>query len=346
VIANSVTVQPDGKILIAGFSDDSHSKNISVVRYNINGSLDDGQVGDSTPGNEFGPNNNGIVTMDINGTEDDDVANAVIVQPDLKILVVGYSDNAANKDILLVRFNSDGSPDSSFGPFVNQDYNLLPNGTVRTDINHSNDDDVAYAVVLQQDGKILVAGYSDNSENKNIAIVRYKSNGSRDPDFGRSDIGTVLSDIYNSNDDDVAYGMTLQDDGKIVVAGRTSNGVSGERIVVARYKTDGSTDSSFGGEEIKRVKHTGFDIGSIAWSKDTVANGVVLAADGSIMVAGVADMRVGGLGSDISQRDMFLGRFKGDKKEPVVLTSYTVNQTVDDFSGLGGEATDNVAVER
>ncbi|ADC88827.1 hypothetical protein Thal_0191 [Thermocrinis albus DSM 14484] len=99
----------------------------------------------------------GIVTTDI-GTNREDEAKALAIQSDGKIVVVGYSYNGTNTDFAVVRYNPDGSLDTSFGT----------NGIVTTDIG-TNSEDKAYALAIQRDGKIVVAGTSDGD----FAIVRY-----------------------------------------------------------------------------------------------------------------------------------------------------------------------------
>jgi uncharacterized delta-60 repeat protein len=189
--ALSVIVQTDGKILAAGFSFNGATYDFAVVRYNSNGSLD----------TSF--NGTGKVTTSI-GTSDDQ-GHSVAIQSDGKIVVAGFSDNGSNYDFAVVRYNSNGSLDTSFNG----------TGKVTTDLGNF---DAGYSVALQSDGKIVVGGYTDDTVEKDFAVVRYNSNGSLDTSF--SGTGKVITDVDNQ---DVGYSMALQADGKIVVAGYTTN---------------------------------------------------------------------------------------------------------------------------
>jgi uncharacterized delta-60 repeat protein len=204
-------VQADGKILVVGEAA-AFMKNDILMRYNPNGSLD----------TSF--SNDGTLTTTV---EDYAGVYAVTVQTDGKILVAGLAIASLNKfskptntDFALVRYNSNGSLDTSFSG----------DGKVITNLGNN---DSGSAVIVQADGKILVAGSSDG----NFALVRYNANGSLDTSF--SGDGKVTTDLGS---DDKINSITVQVDGKILVTG-SSNG----RFVLVRYNADGSLDSSFGG---------------------------------------------------------------------------------------------------
>jgi uncharacterized delta-60 repeat protein len=189
-----------------------------------------------------------------------DEANSVVLQSDGKIVAAGYSHNGTNNDFAVVRYNTDGSLDTTFDT----------DGKVTTAIGSGID--AAYSVVLQSDGKIVVAGYSYNGTNDDFAVVRYNTNGSLDTTFDTD--GKVTTDIGSSQDQ--AYSVVLQSDGKIVVAGYSSNGTNTDFAVV-RYNTNGSLDTTFDTDGKVTT-----DIGSgtdVAWS-------VVLQSDGKIVAAG------------------------------------------------------------
>ncbi|MEH2042211.1 putative Ig domain-containing protein, partial [Nostoc sp.] len=190
--AYSVTLQADGKILVAG----SSTNNFAVVRYNSDGTLD----------TSFGTG--GKVTTNLGGT---DIAYSIAVQSDGKIILAGKR----TSDFALARYNSNGSLDTSFGT----------GGQVITDIG-SKTTDIAYSISVQADDKILVAGSSSGD----FALVRYNSNGSLDTNFNTT--GKVTTDIGTKSTDN-AYALTQQADGRIIVAG-----VSASNFVVVRYKTN------------------------------------------------------------------------------------------------------------
>ena len=102
----------------------------------------------------------------------DDQARGVAVQADGKTVVIGSSTNGSGKDFSLARYNADGTLDPSFGA----------GGKILTTINQISD--LASAVKIQADGKIVVAGSSHNGLNMDFALVRYQADGSLDPSFG------------------------------------------------------------------------------------------------------------------------------------------------------------------
>src|SRR3990167_3434132 len=113
----------------------------------------------------------GIVTTIIgSGSFKSDVAYSVAIQSDGKIVVTGYNNNA-NNDFALVRYNTNGSLDTTFNS----------TGIVTTAIGSSSD--VGRSVAIQSDGKIVVAGYSYNGSNNDFALVRYNTDGTLDTTF-------------------------------------------------------------------------------------------------------------------------------------------------------------------
>ncbi|HYV92926.1 MAG TPA: T9SS type A sorting domain-containing protein [Chitinophagales bacterium] len=213
--AYAVAIQPDGKIIAAGQS----SPGFAVARYNTDGALDA----------TFG--NNGIVTTGGIGSGGG-IAFSVAIQPNSKIVAAGVANNGFNVDFALVRYNTNGALDSSFGT----------NGKVTTDFGLS--DDWAFAVTVQPDGKIIEAGYSSNlmMYQTYFSLIRYNTDGTLDSTFGT--YGKVLTTI-GSSDDEEAYSVAIQSDGKIVEAGYCWNGTTIDFGLV-RYTTEGVPDSSFG----------------------------------------------------------------------------------------------------
>jgi len=203
-VATSVAIQSDGKIVAAGYSYNGANYDFALVRYNMDGSLD----------STFGTG--GKVTTAF-GTGDDG-AKSVAIQSDGKIVAAGYSDNGANYDFALVRYNTDGSLDSTFGT----------GGKVTTAVGTGTDN--AKSVAIQSDGKIVAAGYSYNGANFDFALVRYNTDGSLDSTFGTG--GKVTTAFGTSNDE--AYSVAIQSDGKIVAAGSSNNGANYDFALV-RY---------------------------------------------------------------------------------------------------------------
>lgn len=135
-------------------------------------------------------------------------------------------------------------PDNSFGT----------NGLVLTDFN--NGGDIAHALTQQPDGKIVVAGYAHNGQDDDWAVARYNPDGSLDTGFGVGGIVTTTFGDY----DEWAYGVAIQPDGKIVVAGtaRVSDTLQGVYdLALARYESNGTLDVTFGGGDGKVTTDNG-----------------------------------------------------------------------------------------
>ncbi|MEA1897797.1 MAG: T9SS type A sorting domain-containing protein, partial [Bacteroidota bacterium] len=216
-------------------------------RYNTNGSLD----------NDFG--NDGVVLFD--GGTDSDAAWDMLIQDDGKILISGSVNNQFTTvdDFAMVRFNTDGTPDNTFGT----------GGLVITDIDGQWDN--AYALAIQDDGKILLAGEAYSGTKRNMCVVRYESNGSMDLTFGSG--GIVLNSIGCVKDRTRA--MTLQADGKILVAGFMVDGLD-EQAFLTRINTDGSIDNSFGNAGVATLDVGGND--DRYWALSVRPDGKIIAA--------------------------------------------------------------------
>jgi len=206
-----ILIQPDGKILVGGVSSDGNW-NLAMARYNTDGSLD----------NTFGPDGNGKVRENLGAG--DDWVNAVTLQPDGKILVAGWTEAQGGPDFALVRFTADGVFDTSFGSA----------GVVITEA--GNFESEAHDMVLQPDGKIVLAGWARRSADiHDFALVRYLSDGSLDTTWGTD--GKLLTSI--SNVEDHANAVVVQPDGNVVAGGYTDNGVNNEiEFAVVRYLSD------------------------------------------------------------------------------------------------------------
>jgi len=226
----AVALQKDGKIVVAGTSNDGGDFDFALARYNTDGSLDV----------TFNPTGSlpGTVTTDFGDT---DRGNAVAVQKDGKIVVAGASDTGGINDFAVARYNTDGSLDVSFGT----------GGTVITDF--SGNEDFALAVAIQKNGKIVVAGASGGD----FALARYNSDGSLDTSFGTGGLVTTSGTTAGS-------AVAIQKDGKIVVAGTSNDG-----FAVVRYNTDGSLDTTFGVGGLVTTDLSGNGIGAaVAIQKD------------------------------------------------------------------------------
>jgi uncharacterized delta-60 repeat protein len=214
-VGRAVALQPDGRIVVAGGSTATGPSAFAVLRYNPDG----------TPDRSFGTD--GTVLTEVNG-----VAYGVTVQADGRIVAAGQSDTGGPSDITVVRYLPDGALDSGFGAA----------GVVRTDLGGN---DQAAAVIAGAGGTITVAGTSDAAGSNDVAVVRYRPDGTPDPAFGTG--GSVLTDVGNAHRDDTGRALALAPDGGVVVAGGSSaaRGTDHDTLLL-RYRPGGSLDRRFG----------------------------------------------------------------------------------------------------
>jgi uncharacterized delta-60 repeat protein len=288
--ATSVAVQSDGRIVAAGGAFNAITQiDFAVARYNTDGSLDTTFDGD------------GRVTTQIS-LLNFDIAASVAIQADGRIVALGF----AGFDFALVRYNSDGSLDTTFGG----------TGIVTTDFGGS---DGGTGLAIQPDGKLVAIGRA--SGGVDFALARYHSDGSLDASFGSG--GRVTTDFPDAKA--VASGVALQVDGKIVAIGRYNAG-EGDDFAVARYDTAGALDLTFGAG-------SGVVTTDIASSSDD-PRGVAIQPDGRILVAGQT-----AFGPAIGGSDFAIVRYEGPAPHdltfylrgddvPYTAGSYTMNQTV------------------
>ncbi len=216
-------------------------------------------------------NNVGIVTTDLGSNKDE--IDAIGVQSDGKIVVAGSSKlSASDYQFALARYFSDGILDTTFGN----------NGMVLT--NFGNSFDGALGLVIQSNGKILVAGYSFEG-GYDFALARYNVDGSLDISFDTT--GKVTTNLGGTYD--VAYAVTLQNNGKIIVAGEDNS-----RFGLVRYNTNGTRDTTFG---TNGIVSTGFS------SLNDGAYGIAIQTDGNIVVGGLAYSSITGVDFALARYD-------------------------------------------
>jgi uncharacterized delta-60 repeat protein len=204
----------------------------------------------------------GKATGDV--TRRGDFGTEVALQADGRIVVVGGASWEKNPKFALLRYNADGTLDSSFGG----------DGRVTTDFTRR--EDAAWGLAIQADGKILAAGDAGlGAGNSRFAVARYNLDGTLDASFGGD--GKVMTQ-FTPHDDPVA-GLALQTDGKIVVSGGAAWNTSNGNFALARYNTDGTLDTTFGGD--------GRVTTDFARRRD-YANAVVAQADGDVVAGGYA----------------------------------------------------------
>lgn len=215
---NSLAVlsQTDGKILVVGdyYSSKSNNQEIFVRRYNASGTVD----------TTFGTS--GMSSLGINAKWT--ISNAAILQTDGKIMIVGSSYVGTDNVFTLVRFNTNGTLDTTF------------NGTgfLNTTISVNS---VGNSILLQPDGKILVGGWITNGADRDLLMMRYNSNGTLDGTFNGN--GKVTKGVGTGNDEILK--LALQADGKIAVLSSYVNTSGTGRLALQRYNSNGSLDTSF-----------------------------------------------------------------------------------------------------
>ncbi|KJV05698.1 delta-60 repeat domain-containing protein [Methylocucumis oryzae] len=214
--AYGAVLQANGKIIVVGASYNGHDYDIALVRYTTAGLVDKSFTGD------------GIYTLDLDNSLDG--AQAVALQADGKLLVGGINYKDGFAYFALVRYLSNGELDRSFSK----------DGIVMTELGDY--DDEANSIIVQADGKILVAGVHYNGDDTDFAVVRYLANGQLDNAFGNN--GIVITGLSTTKEQ--AYSVALQQDGKILVTGSIESNGNAADFALLRYNTNGTLDNSFG----------------------------------------------------------------------------------------------------
>ncbi len=252
----ALALQPDGKIVAGGIQNITGIDNdFALARYNPDGSLD----------TTFGTG--GKVTTPIgNG---DDQLKAILIQSDGKIVASGPTDSDPTTSVIfdaaLVRYNTDGSLDTSFGTAGIVTSRFGPPGYLF----------VVNAIGIQSDNKLVVAGiYNGGANGNEFFAIRYTSTGALDNSFGSG--GVVFTSFGTSSD--TCYGMTIQPDGKIVLCGTAIVPGLQPDFALARYNTDGSLDTTFGTGGLVTT-----DFGN-GYSEN--GNKVTIQPDGKLILAG------------------------------------------------------------
>ena len=285
--ARSVEIQPDDKIVVGGFIYNySSNYDFALIRYLPNGSLD----------NTFGTN--GKVQTDVFY---DDRLYDIALLPDGKILAVGYTVNISGRsDIAIVKYNSDGTLDNSFGT----------GGMVLTPVGTT--DDFGYCIALQSNGKFIVSGFYEVTGNNNdVFVARYNSDGTLDNSFGSN--GISLLTIGNGHDE--VYSVAIQTDGKIVLGGYTRVGYNNFNLLLIRITSNGSLDSQFG--------NSGFIIKSFS-NADDFGRFVNIQSDGKIILSGSCTINY------YPYEDFFICRFNQDGSDDL---TFGINGTVINLIG-------------
>ncbi len=180
-----------------------------------------------------------------------------VMQPDGKVVMVGYAYNGTTNEFAVSRTNTDGTPDTAFGT----------GGVARHSVGTGTSQ--ARAVVVQPDGKLLVTGYAIGAGAQDTTVIRLNADGSLDTGFGTG--GAAITAVVPGADQ--GRDLVLQPDGKIVVTGVASNG-SNDDMVTLRYTAAGALDTTFGtGGKVIEALGTAEDAGN---SVDVLTNGRIV----------------------------------------------------------------------
>jgi uncharacterized delta-60 repeat protein len=258
-----LVVQADDKPVVMGEAQFSSTPALGLARYTVSGALDP----------TFGTG--GKVTTLVFNTVNDRLFGGTL-QADGKIVGTGHAWTGTRTDTVVARYNTDGTLDAGFGS----------GGTVVT-VFGGGLSSSGLAAVVQPDGKIVVAGSttSPNGSFKVIAVSRYLANGSLDAGFGTG--GLVTTPVPGEIGDQEANAVTLQADGKIVVAGYQNTGFNTKsNFLLVRYDSNGALDATFG--------QAGLSVISLS-PTDDIAKAVKIHSNGRIVAAGSSSLN--GLGA-------------------------------------------------
>jgi len=236
--AHAVAVQADGRIVTAGFAhaNDSVAADFAVTRYRPDGTLD----------STFG--GGGLVRTDFGGRYDE--AFAVAVQGDGKIVVAGSSSDATGSDMAVARYTASGLLDPSFDG----------DGLTLVDFGFESS---ARAVTVQPDGRVVLAGSALQPVGagcctSDFALARLTAAGALDPSLDAD--GRVVTDFLPGPDNghDAAYAVLVLGDGRILAGGSGVTGPVSVDFAIARYRSDGSLDPTFGGDGLVETDFVGY----------------------------------------------------------------------------------------
>jgi uncharacterized delta-60 repeat protein len=283
----SMAEQHDGKIVAAGrFDVSTIPEDIFIIRFDSSGIVDP----------TFG--HNGRIIADYQGHEG--FVSTIKIQPDGKLVLAGAATDTINydDDIMLMRFNSDGSPDTTFGM----------NGVATADYNSSYE--WANSMILQQDGKIVIAGISDGGSSQIDALIaRFLPDGSKDLSFHSG--GHYLFD-NNVGDDDGFATVAINQDGKIIAGGISYDTNGDQNGLIIQLDTSGNPDPTFHSNGILIKNYSG---------EENEVDCIVIQPDGKIMTVG----------------------YKGYSSYDILLSRYLSNGSSDPTFGGSGYIVDTIS---
>lgn len=271
--ASSLAIQnSDNKIVVCGSVKTSITNNsyYALVRYNTDGTIDQ----------PFGPLANSFSNLD------DEFGISIAIQSDGKIVLAGNSiqistNTNTNSNFTVVRFNSNGSVDTTFGS----------NGAKSLPYFISSSHDIVSSLKIQPDGYIVLAGTTNimigQLSYSYYAITRVDTSGNIDSTFG--EYGKVITSLSSSSIDLNCNTMELQEDNKIVLAGSFTNTLTNKTsFSLARYNSNGTLDSTFG------IKKNGLIIENIIpnSTSNEICKSIAIQSDGKIILGGTTRQQI------------------------------------------------------
>jgi len=242
--------QADGKLIVTGFT----NGDFAAARFTESGTLD----------STFGTNGKSIISIQAN-----DIPYGCTLQPDGKLIIVGTTTlDYSDYNFAAIRLNTNGTLDSTFGS----------NGKTIMSYPGNNE---AHAVIVQSDGKILVAGFSDYTSSNTTPIpllTRLTPDGVFDNTFNNGQGWSTYTGSAALGYSTWIYAMALQSDGKILIGGTSNTTGFGTTFALFRFNSSGTMDNSFDWSATRYAD--GLNAGGIAYA-------LAVQLDGKIIAAGV-----------------------------------------------------------
>jgi uncharacterized delta-60 repeat protein len=276
-----------GKYVVSGYSTDSNGiSQLLIIRYNNNGELDT-TFGD--PDTQNGDNKKGYLLKTI--TEGNDCEGHSMLLDNGKYVVSGYSTDSNNiYKLLIIRYNNNGSVDTTFGEPDTQNGGNKKGYLLKT-ITEGNDCE-GYSMLLDN-GKYIVTGESlDSNDISQLFIIRYNNDGNLDTTFGESDTqnggnkkGYILKTIPEGQS--CAGTSIILDNGKYVVTGVSDNFNNIAQLLIIRYNNNGELDTTFGDSDTQNVGNKkGYVLKNITEGNNCIGTSIIL-HNGKYVVTGV-----------------------------------------------------------
>ncbi len=298
----AVAVDAQGRILVTGSSTNgAGNKDMVVWRFTPDGILD----------KTF--NGTGFVAYDnVAGGSGDDIGKGIAVDSlDGGILVTGSTTSAGHTDMALWRFKDDGTLDTTFY------------GKGLIEYNDGYGDESGNAVAVDFQDRILVTGSTTSAGNTDMAVWRFNANGTVDTSFNKTGI-FVQNGVAGGNGNDSGNAIAVDSQGRIVIAGSSTNIAGNTDMVVWRFKSEGILDTTFNSPK-------GYVVNNSAANGNDSGNGINVYAADWIFVTGSSTNSLG-------NTDMAIWAFKADG---TFNTSFNTNGIIVNNGAAGGNGNDS-----